>query len=590
MVSPAFLSLIFSLIPFTFASPVRRHLAVHESIAAPPSGFLRRRAAPGDAVLNLRIALTQGNTWGLEKALYDVSDPLSPLYGQHLSKEEVEDFVRPSTETYNAVTAWLADHDISWTRMSSAGDWLSTSMPVSTANYLLDAKFEEYHHAKSGHVSIRTLSYSLPLHLRDLISSVHPTVSFGSRGALKITPMGRDIAPLEIINATSFGDAPVPSESDGSEASVPPACDSSAISLQCLQALYDIPATPATQPSNQFFVTAYDDNTPSQADIEQFLGTSNVTTNSTFATQTVNGGAGGTFQASEADLDLQMALGLAPGVPVTLLSVGRGSDDIFLDTATYLMSLDSDQLPTVLSTSYVEDEGSISPAVATQYCNTIMQLGARGVSVIFSSGDGGVGGEDEGECTSFAPTFPSGCPFLTSVGATELTASPVNGSVETAASFSSGGFSNIWARPSFQDSAVQTYLESIGTLNAGLFNASGRGFPDVSTLGNNIDIVFQGEAETIAGTSASAPIFASMVALINDQLLAAGQKPLGWLNPFLYGVGATAFNDITVGQNPACGSPQGFPAQVGWDPITGLGTPNFAKLLAAVQGLTTAGS
>jgi tripeptidyl-peptidase-1 len=127
----------------------------------------------------------------------------------------------------------------------------------------------------------------------------------------------------------------------------------------------------------------------------------------------------------------------------------------------------------------------------------------------------------------------------------------------------------------------------LGDENTGLYNASGRGFPDVAALGNNVETVFQGTQEGVAGTSASAPIFASMIALINDQLLAAGQQPLGWLNPFLYGVGASAFNDITVGkckmmglwqfvlgfnlglagQNPACGSATGFPAQPGWDPV-----------------------
>ena len=72
-----------------------------------------------------------------------------------------------------------------------------------------------------------------------------------------------------------------------------------------------------------------------------------------------------------------------------------------------------------------------------------------------------------------------------------------------------------------------------------------------------------------------------IIALLNDRLIAAGKSPLGFLNPFLYSTGASAFNDITSGTNPGCNT-DGFPATTGWDPITGLGTPDFVKLLTAV--------
>ena len=108
-----------------------------------------------------------------------------------------------------------------------------------------------------------------------------------------------------------------------------------------------------------------------------------------------------------------------------------------------------------------------------------------------------------------------------------------------------------------------------------------------------------GEFFLSGGTSASAPIFASFVAAINDARLAAGKGVVGWINPAvctllscvtradthiceqLYSPGFKyAYNDVTNGTNPACGT-EGFPAAPGWDPITGHGTPNFPKLLAA---------
>ena len=208
-------------------------------------------------------------------------------------------------------------------------------------------------------------------------------------------------------------------------------------------------------------------------------------------------------------------------------------------------------------------------------CNAYAQLGARGVSILFASGDGGVAGGRSNTCTTFVPTFPSGCPYLTSVGSTHGI------SPETAADFSSGGFSNYFAAPSYQSSAIRSYLSALGSTNKRKFNTTGRGFPDVSTQGVNFNIFVERTWEGgVSGTSASSPTFASVVALLNDRLIAAGKSPLGFLNPFLYSTGKSALNDITSGSNPGCNT-NGFPAKKGWDPVTGLGTPDFVKLAAA---------
>jgi tripeptidyl-peptidase-1 len=74
-----------------------------------------------------------------------------------------------------------------------------------------------------------------------------------------------------------------------------------------------------------------------------------------------------------------------------------------------------------------------------------------------------------------------------------------------------------------------------------------------------------------------------MIALINDKRLEAGKGPVGFINPVIY-ANSQAFNDITVGNNAACNT-DGFNATIGWDPVTGLGTPNFPKLLEVFMGL-----
>jgi len=206
------------------------------------------------------------------------------------------------------------------------------------------------------------------------------------------------------------------------------------------------------------------------------------------------------------------------------------------------------------------------------------------VTIFYSSGDFGVGGNDKtrNTCvtndgkntTSFLPAFPASCPYVTAVGGTtNLT--------EVAVNFSGGGFSNYFPTPDYQKKAVESYLKTIGSTYAGLYNNTGRGYPDVAALGTSFRIIYRGRDVSIGGTSASSPAFAGVISLVNDALIAKGRPPLGWLNPWLYSTGHAALNDITSGTNPGCNT-TGFAAGPGWDPVTGFGSPNFEKILAAL--------
>lgn len=114
---------------------------------------------------------------------------------------------------------------------------------------------------------------------------------------------------------------------------------------------------------------------------------------------------------------------------------------------------------------------------------------------------------------------------------------------------SSGGFSNYFSRAAYQTSAVEGFLQKLGNTYAGLYNTSGRGFPDVSAIGMDIPVVWNGINPVLElGTSCSSPIFASVVALLNDRLISAGKRPLGFLNPFLYSKGVSGLTDITLGK------------------------------------------
>ncbi|KAI0046415.1 family S53 protease [Auriscalpium vulgare] len=542
------------------ASPLGRELVVHERLNSVPHGFTAHGPAPQDKVLHLRLALVGKNPTGIEDELMEISTPGNPRYQQFLSKEEVEAFAAPTQETLTAVNAYLAEHGVTAKPASPAGDWLSIDVPVAKANELFGAQFTTFTHAASGSTSVRTLEYSIPANLQGHLDFVHPTIMFSS--------------PLSKPPVITISRPNVAPQGNLTSDAVPASC-TPYITPACLQALYGIPAAPASGTTNNTLaVSGFIGQYANRLDLSTFLSYArpDMSSGTSFTDASVDGGTnpqGKSNAGVEANLDTQYTVGVATGVPVSFISVGGDSTDGvfgFLDIVNYLGSLAS--VPTTFTTSYGADEYELTAGIAAKLCDAYAQLGARGTSIFFSSGDGGVSGSQSQSCTTFVPTFPSGCPYLTSVGGT-------SGVPETAWAYSSGGFSNIFSRPTYQSSAVSTYLTQLNTTYRGLYNASSRAYPDVAAQGDNVLIAYQGGFALVAGTSCSSPIFASFIALINDQLITAGKPPLGFLNPLLYAAPARVFNNITTGSNPGCGT-SGFPAAAGWNPVTGLGTPNFA--------------
>lgn len=271
-------------------------------------------------------------------------------------------------------------------------------------------------------------------------------------------------------------------------------------------------------------------------------------------------------------------------------TLSDNQNEPYLEFFTYLNTLEDGKLPQVLSTSYGEDEQSVPAEYAKKVCDLIGQLGTRGVSVIFSSGDTGVGSacqtNDGKNTTRFLPIFPASCPYVTSVGGTQRV------EPEEAIYFSSGGFSDLWDRPAYQDSAVNAYLQKLGNKWEGLYNPKGRGFPDVAAQGARFRVVDKGTQISVGGTSASAPVFASIIGMLNNKRISSGKPALGFLNPWIYSQGYKGLTDIVKGGSTGCTGRSiysglkapfvpnaSWNATEGWDPVTGYGTPNFGKLL-----------
>ncbi|EIN06456.1 family S53 protease [Punctularia strigosozonata HHB-11173 SS5] len=556
---------------FGWANPIARNMVVHDSRASAPAGYVATEPTPGDQVLNLRIALAQSNASGLEQRLLEVSDPAHADFRQWLSKEEVENFVRPTQDTVTAVSQWLSDNGISSRILTPAGDWIEFSVPASKANDMLDTQFTTYTHANSGQPSVRTLSYSIPVALKEHIQLIHPTTSFTAvtRGS-PVASFSRPVTSKAQTDAV-IADA----------TTVPASCNSS-MTPACLQALYSIPSSVKVNKQNKLGVAGMGDEFANQADLTAFLKQfrPDMNPNTNFSTTSVDGGTNDqtAYEAGyEANLDIQYTVGIATDIPTVFVSVGTnykdGQDQGFLDVINALIAESAP--PQVFTTSYgFEKESDLSQSLTTTMCNSYMQLSARGVSILFASGDGGVAASPGEACTakSFLPTFPT-CPYATLVGATE------NVNPERGAELSAGGFSNYFSQPSWQASAVSSYLTKLGSEYSGAYNKAGRAYPDVSAQGNRVEMIWNDFNLQMAGTSCSSPIFSSVIAMLNNELLNAGKPVLGFLNPWLY-ANPQAFNDITTGNNPGCDT-NGFPAAAGWDPVTGLGTPNYAAMRTA---------
>ncbi|KAJ4490304.1 subtilisin-like protein [Lentinula aciculospora] len=582
------------------ASINTRAMSVHDRRDAVPKGYSPVDVANFDSMIQMRISLTMGNRTGLEDALSKASDPENEGYGQWLSKEDIQYYAAPSRDALYSVHKWLSSNNIDSKSVTASGDWIQFSIPVGTANTMLNANYNVYEHTASGKQFMRTLEYSVPDDLQEHIRAIHPTTSYsalGGSGSAFYHSTGNRVISLSGHHKSgsygtsgTSGDVNKASSSSTSSAEIPLStadfskCNDT-VTPACLQSLYGLPTTPIKSTTNSTIgVSAFGGQDANKADLKSFfkLFRTDMPSNTTFATQLLDDATNSqniSDAGTEANLDIQYTVGMANGIPVTFVDIGNsnhdGDDGGFLDIVNDLLA--ESNPPLVLTTSYgiAADESGLSKSLTFAMCDAFMKLTARGVSILYATGDGGVASSPGAECDNepFLAAWPT-CPYATLVGATENIP-------EKGADLSAGGFSNYFDQPSWQQSAVATYLDAIGkNLYSGRFNRSGRGYPDVSAQGQKIQIVQSGEVIPVAGTSASSPIFASIVALLNDELMSNGKAPMGFMNPWIY-AHPEAFNDIKNGSNPGCGT-TGFPALEGWDPVTGVGSPNYQAMRKAL--------
>ena len=299
----------------------------------------------------------------------------------------------------------------------------------------------------------------------------------------------------------------------------------------------------------------------------------------------VDGGATtpGTDADGEVELDIEVSGTIAPGANIAVY-FAPNTDQGFIDAITDAVH-DTTRKPSVISISWGGPEDSWTAQSRTAMDAALQDAATLGVSVTIAAGDNGsTDGAGDGQ---LHVDFPCSSPFALACGGTTLVAS--NGKItsetvwnETSANEGAGGggVSNEFALPTYQATAgVPANPET---------KFVGRGVPDVSGNADPVtgyQVVVDGDKIIVGGTSAVAPLWAGLIALLNQSLGA----PVGFLNPTIYGLGEGPFRDITTGNNDDSGL--GFySAKAGWDPCTGLGSPNGTALLDALTAAASSSS
>ncbi|KAA8645331.1 S53 family peptidase [Aspergillus tanneri] len=596
---------------------------VVKSSVTVPAGWSRIAAPPRTQIINIRIGLQQNQIEDVERHLLEVSDPSHPRYGQHLSAQEVNQLAQPSRVSVDAVTTWLRQHvpDAQKWAFSRERDWLSLSLSVGELEDLLQTEYGIFQHV-DGEQHIRCLSWSLPAAVVDHIDVIEPTNVFIRPKAQsryggppppdwELEHRMPTFAELVDEDILERGHLDIPTREELSDApSVQEACNRLAISTTCLSVLYGIWGYTQQVPDrNSIALVNFLGEVNNRSDIDLFLrrhhpAAAEAKAAYNFSTEIVADGDNRQSLLSPEDLDAhkgfegaldaQTILGLSWPMPLTTYNVGskppfhatagtvENTNEPYLTWLEYILAKDT--LPNVISISYADDEKTVPPNYARRVCNEFAKLGARGVTVLVASGDWGVG--EDAQCfsgsnpeeTRFAPSFPASCPYVTSVGGTRLLEEQEIVGFDGRGSFvTGGGFSEIFDQPPYQREAVGTYIADLGDKHAGLYNAAGRGIPDISAMSYHYSVLYNGQAHLQDGTSGSAPTVASIIGMVNDALIAEGRPPLGFLNPWIYSRAHTGFRDVTWGSNRGCNT-SGFPATTGWDAATGFGTPWFPAL------------
>lgn len=566
----------------------------NEFVARNPE-WVRGAEAAADERVTFRLYLKQENLDVLNREFEQRSNPQHPNYGHWMSIDEIRDIVSAPKKTRALVVEFLRFHGVEV--VVDSGDVIKCTSSVRAASAAFDTLFVEFtHSAKNTRILRQVGSYSLPLRVAEHVEFVSGLSAF----------------PAPPSDKSHFREV---SPDDNQNGKVVP---------YVINELYGIPqeGNVALNANSSICLAEFQNDRSFAASDLTYFDQQNALPQITVSKIV------GPYQPSvpdaEATLDVQYGSSIAINASVWYWTV----DGWMLEFAQDFF--ETDPVPFVVSMSWGWPEdaqcqitscGGLTSQQYVERTNVEWQkIGLRGVTLLASSGDQGAPGDSNPFCTSatepLSTIFPGASPYVTSVGATMLVPSssearaqdgaapPICSSYDCAdptwpeqvCSFpdalitTGGGFSDYSPRPSWQDKEVSAYLSGASGLPPSqYFNASNRGFPDISALGHNYLIYLNGRWGIVDGTSCSSPVIGGMVALWNDWLLNNGYSTLGFMNPLLYEMyeaDNTNFKDITDGNNKCTEDKccqYGYPASTGWDATTGLGAPVYSKMITYIQ-------
>eukprot|EP00127_Corallochytrium_limacisporum_P000032 Clim_evm11s2 gene=Clim_evmTU11s2 len=495
-------------------------------------------------MLKIIFSLKLQNTDQLQSEFEQRNNPESPVYQQWLNVAEVAEIVRPDQDHIDAVESWLESINYHNKSKTTAEDLMTVHMKVSDAEDAFGCTFHHFTHKDDPDKQIiRTMEYTVPKEVGEVLHDISGIFYFPKIHTVHSAPANR-----RRRRDTNF------------------------ITPSAIESAYDIGGYVATNTNTSQAIASFQGQFFSPNDLAEFQDTFDVIAN---PIATIEGENNSSEPGLEASLDVQYITGVGQNITTWVVYQNSFSLTEWIDS-----QIDNDDSPWVHSISYGQPEFDAYQENPTNLNNQFMKFGTMGRSILVASGDSGV------SCTSSSPyvnvpDFPASSPYVTAVGGTNGLSEGWSGS--------GGGFSTIFGRPSYQDTAVPLYFNrgGGGLPSSSQYTSGGRAYPDVSALSTDFIIIKNGVEVTVDGTSAASPTFAGVISMLNDVSFNNGGNSLGFLNPLLYQMwkdDAVTFNDIKSGNN-GYQNCSGFNAIEGWDPVTGLGSPNFGEMSEYVKDL-----
>jgi len=296
----------------------------------------------------------------------------------------------------------------------------------------------------------------------------------------------------------------------------------------------------------------------------------------------VDGGANtpGGSADGEVELDIEVVGAIAPQA-AQVVYFAPNTDQGFIDAISD--AAHATPTPIAISISWGQSEDQWSEQSRTAMDSAMEDAAALGVTVTVAAGDNG-SSDTAGTTTGVHVDYPASSPSALACGGTTLTGNTSTDKITSEVVWNElannegatgGGVSDLYPLPSWQANA------GVPASAAGGAAGSGRGVPDVAGNADPVSgylVVVDGQQQPVGGTSAVAPLWAGLIA----RLAQATGKKFGLLQPLIYagvapGVAQSGFNDITSGTNGA------YKAGPGWDPCSGLGSPDGTALLAVLS-------